>query len=74
MAEWLERAVAVREILGSNPKRGGRKKTFGEVGNLLTTSVSARLSNDSDSMHLIHTKQSQEQYNNTPYKRLTCWS
>ena len=42
MAELLERAVAVREISGSSPGRGGHKN-LSDVGNLLTTSVSAGL-------------------------------
>ena len=67
MAELLEHTVAVREVSSSSPGRGGHK-TFANVGNLLTTSISAWLSNDSDSIHLIHTMQSQEQHNNTPYK------
>ena len=43
-------------------------KTFADVGNLLTTSVSAGLSNGSGSIHLIHAIQNQEQHNNTPNK------
>ena len=44
--------------------------TFADVGNLLTMSISARLSKDSGSTHLIHTIQSPEHHNNslqTPY-------
>ena len=43
-------------------------KNFVDVRKLLTTSVSIGLSKDSSSIHLIYTIQSQEQYNNTPYK------
>ena len=70
MGEWVDRAVAVREVLGSIPGRGGHKETFADVENLLTTSVSVGLSKDSGSIHL-HTVQSQEQHNSTPNKRLT---
>ena len=35
-------------------------KTFMDVGNLLTTSVSAGLSKDNGSIHLLHTIQSQD--------------
>ena len=73
VVEWLERAVAVREISGSIPGRGRHKKTFAEVGYLLTTLFSVWLSKDSRSIHSIHTIQSQEQHNNAPYKRLTRW-
>ena len=31
MAEWLERAVPVREFSGSSPDRGRHKKTFAGV-------------------------------------------
>ena len=48
-------------------------KPFADVGNL-TTSVSAGLSKDSGSIHFIHTIQSQEQHNNTPYKRVARWN
>ena len=37
-------------------------KIFSDVGNNLTTSVSAGLSKDSGSIHLIHKIQSQEQH------------
>ena len=40
-------------------------KTFVDVGNLLTKSVSAGLSKKSSSVHLINTIQSREQHNNT---------
>ena len=53
---WLKHAVAVSEVSGSSPGRGGRKE-----------SVSAGLSKDSGSIHLIPTIQSQEQHNKTPY-------
>ena len=49
-------------------------KTFADVGNLPTTSVSAGLSRDSGSVHLIHTIQIHEQRNSTPYKHLTRWN
>ena len=65
MVEWVEGAFAVREVSGSIQGRGGTK-TFANVGNLLTMSVSAGLSKDSGYIHLIHTIQSQEQHNNTP--------
>ena len=42
------------------------RKPFADLGNLLTTSVSAGLSKDSGSIHLILTIDSQEQHNNTP--------
>ena len=45
MVDWLERAVAVREISDSSPGRGGHK-TFANVGNHLASSVSAGLSKD----------------------------
>ena len=48
-------------------KAGEDTKTFADVGNLLNTSVSAGLSKDSGSIHLIHAIQSQEQHDNTPY-------
>ena len=47
------------------------QKTFEDVGNLLTKSVSPTLSKYSGSIHLIHTIQNQKQHNNIPYKRLT---
>ena len=46
-------------------------KIFADVGNLLTMSVSTMLLKDSGSIHTIH---SQEQHNNTPYKRFTRWN
>ena len=48
-------------------------KTFGDIGNLLTTSVSTGLWKGSSSTHLIHTIQSQE-HNNIPYKCLKLWN
>ena len=45
MAEWLERTVAAREVSGFE-SRPRWTKTFANVGNLLTTSVSAGLSKD----------------------------
>ena len=59
MTEWLERAVAMQEVLGSSLSQGGHK-TFADVGNLLTTLVSAGLLKDSGSIHLIHTIQSHQ--------------
>ena len=59
MAELLERAVAVREVLGSILTEADTK-TFADAGNLLTTSVSAGLSKDSGSIHFILTMQSQD--------------
>ena len=40
MAEWLEHVLAVREISGLTPGRGGYKNLCGDRGNILTTSVS----------------------------------
>ena len=73
MAELLERAVAVREVLVRVPAETATK-TFADIGNLLTTSVSAGLIKYRDSIHLMHTIQSQEQHNNTPNKRFTRWN
>ena len=64
MAEWLERVVAVQESSGSSPAKADIK-TFADVGNLLTTSVSAGLSNDSGSYSL-----SQEQRTNISLETL----
>ena len=63
VAEWLERAVAVQEVSGSSPGRGEHKKDLLDVGDLLITSFSAKLSKDRGSIYSIHTIQSQEQNN-----------
>ena len=55
------------------PAGEDKKKTFTDVGDLLTMSFSAGLSKYSGSIHSIHTIQSQEQHNNIPYKRPTRW-
>ena len=57
--------VTGKEIRGG--KKVKKKKTFADVGDLLTTSVSAWLSKDSGFIHLIHMIQSQEQHNSIPY-------
>ena len=67
VAEWLERAVAVREVSVRVPAEMD-KITFVDVGNLLTTSVSAEFSKYSGAIHLIHTIQRQKQHNKAPYK------
>ena len=49
--------------LGIDSRQGQTKKTFADIGNLLTTAVFAGLSKHSGFIHLIHTIQSQEQHN-----------
>ena len=60
MAERLEREVAVLEAFGSSTGEVDTK-TFAHIKDLLTTSVSAGLSKDSISIHLIHTIRSQDE-------------
>ena len=68
VAEWLERAVAVRRSQDRIPAGADIKKNLCRRRDLLTTSFSAGLSKYSGSIHSIHTIQSQEQHSlQTPY-------
>ena len=69
VTELLERVVAVQEILGSIPCRGGNKNAFAVVRSLLTILVSARMSKYSGSI-LLNTIPSQEQLNNISLQML----
>ena len=70
VAEWLERAVTVREVSGSIPGRGGHKTHCRR-----RVYVNIRRAVERQRFHnLIHTIQSQEQHNNIPFKRLARWN
>ena len=43
VAEWLELVVGMQEVSGLSPGWVDAKKTFADVGDLLTTSFSAEL-------------------------------
>ena len=59
VADWIERVVPMLEVSVRFPAEVD-SKTFADIGNLLTISVSAGLSKDSGSVHLIHMIQSEE--------------
>ena len=66
VTEWLKRALPCGRSQDRVPAGADTKKTFRDVGDLLTMSFSAGLSKDSGSIHSINTIQRQEQHNNTP--------
>ena len=61
MEEWLECALAVLEVSGSIPGRGGTE-IFADIGYFLTTLVSPGLSKYNGFVHLKQTIQNQEQH------------
>ena len=68
VVEWLERALALREVLASIPGRGGHKKFYGSRKLL---NISFRMADKRQQFNTLkHTMQSQEQHNNSSLQRL----
>ena len=70
MADWLERAVAVREISGSSPGRGGYKNLFGRRE--LSDYVSFRRAVERQRFHTLNThdtkpRTTEQHFLQTPY-------
>ena len=68
VAEWLERAVAVREVLGSSSGWDRHKKLCGRrvPSDYVIFRMAVKRQRFRTFKHTIH--------NNTPYKRLTGWN
>ena len=72
-AELLERAVAMREVLGLGPGRGGHKKLCGRRAH--SDYLSFRIAVKIQRFYTLYTHDTKPRpQKNTPYKRITFWN